>query len=214
MDPKEFEEGTPVKIRGVDVGFSVQDINRHYGTMTYRELDTGVPNLNFFKRYNEDFARELQMPDVVGPWDDQNPLLQHDLQLEKTIICAGSTDSLVMSFPVLITHFCEEAGRQEAGLRPVATKKVQKRDATKEVGVATEENLGAVPVGHLVTSLPRGKRLACDQLPPKRCRREMLLRRQTALEKGIADLTKAIQDSYLSALERRDGSGPSSEHDG
>ncbi|KAI9153054.1 hypothetical protein LWI28_005094 [Acer negundo] len=131
MDPKEFEEGTPVKIRGVDVGFSVQDINRHYGTMTYRELDTGVPNLNFFKRYNEDFARELQMPDV----------------------------------------------RQEAGLRPVATKKVQKRDATKEVGVATEENLGAVPIGHLVTSLPRGKRLACDQLPPKRCRREMLLRR-------------------------------------
>ncbi|KAI9196927.1 hypothetical protein LWI28_028210 [Acer negundo] len=34
INPKEFEKGTLVKVRGVDVGFSVHDINRHYGTRT------------------------------------------------------------------------------------------------------------------------------------------------------------------------------------
>ncbi|KAK4837890.1 hypothetical protein QYF36_009300 [Acer negundo] len=32
MDPKEFEKGTPVNVRVVDVWFSAQDINTYYGT--------------------------------------------------------------------------------------------------------------------------------------------------------------------------------------
>ncbi|KAI9160188.1 hypothetical protein LWI28_005914 [Acer negundo] len=64
MDPKEFENGTPVKARGVDVGFNVQDINMHYGTKTYKELDTGVPKLIIFKRYNLELARQLRRLDM------------------------------------------------------------------------------------------------------------------------------------------------------
>ena len=70
MVPSEFEKGTPVKVRGVDVEFNIQDINRYYGTRPYRELDTGVPKLSIFSSYNEDLARELRMPHVVGTWDN------------------------------------------------------------------------------------------------------------------------------------------------
>ncbi|KAK0577370.1 hypothetical protein LWI29_032129 [Acer saccharum] len=82
MDPKEFERGIPVKMRGVDVGFSAQDINEYYGTSDHSDLDTGVPNLSIFRRYNVELAAELRMPHVVKPWDDKdNQLLQHDLEL-------------------------------------------------------------------------------------------------------------------------------------
>ena len=82
MDPKEFEKGVPVKVRGVDVGFSAHDINVYYGTRDHTDLDTGVPKLRMFSRYNLDLARELRMPHVDKPWDDkENQLLQHDLEL-------------------------------------------------------------------------------------------------------------------------------------
>ncbi|KAK0595674.1 hypothetical protein LWI29_008923 [Acer saccharum] len=72
MDPKEFERGVPVKVRGVDVGFSAQDINVYYGTSNHSDLDSGVPNLDIFRRYNIDLAAELRMPHVVKPWDDKD----------------------------------------------------------------------------------------------------------------------------------------------
>ena len=82
MDYKEFEKGTPVKVRGVDVGFSAQDINRYYGTRNHGDLDTGVPKLSIFRRYNLELASELRMPHVVKEWGDgENQLLQHDLEL-------------------------------------------------------------------------------------------------------------------------------------
>ena len=106
MDFKEFEKGTPVKVRGVDVGFSVQDINRYYGTRTYRELDTGVPKLGIFKRYNEDLARELRMPDVVGPWDDgEHQLVQHDLELDWAFWVIFLSSSLKPSRQITLTVF-------------------------------------------------------------------------------------------------------------
>ncbi|KAI9201467.1 hypothetical protein LWI28_023888 [Acer negundo] len=74
------DKDTSVKVRDVDVVFSVPDINKYYGTMTYRELDTEVPKLSIFSRYNEELVRELCMPYVVGPWNNaDHKLLQHDL---------------------------------------------------------------------------------------------------------------------------------------
>ena len=82
MNAKEFEKGTPVKVRGVDVGFSAQDINQYYGTRNQLDLDDGVPRLRIFRRYNLDLARELRMPHVDKPYDDnENQLVQHDLEL-------------------------------------------------------------------------------------------------------------------------------------
>ncbi|KAK4841293.1 hypothetical protein QYF36_002318 [Acer negundo] len=192
MDYKEFEKGTPVKVKGVDVGFSAQDINMYYGTQNHKDLDTGVPRLNIFRR--------------------------------QAIIRAGNVDNLVSPFPALITYFCEQVGlepedgdriaqmdeplnsrtfndisaqRHEVGLQPVATRKRQMRDATAEEADATaaaDENPCAVPAGD--------------------CRPDWdaVETRQTAIEKEVDDLIKAIRDSYLSASERRNGAGLSSEH--
>ncbi|KAK4838590.1 hypothetical protein QYF36_014911 [Acer negundo] len=151
MDCKEFEKGTPVKVRGVDVGFSAQDINRYYGTHNHRDLDTGVPGLSILIRYNLDLAGELRMSFVVG---------------------AEKVDNLVLPFPALITYFYEQAGiepkegdsieqmdgplnsrtfndisaqRHEAGLLPVATRKRQMRDAAARF--TADDDPGAVLAG-------------------------------------------------------------------
>ncbi|KAK4843879.1 hypothetical protein QYF36_013858 [Acer negundo] len=103
---------------------SAQDINRYYSTQNHGDLDTGVPKLAIFRRYNLELARDLCMPHVVKPWDDgDNQLLQHDLELiwafwerldvgkiiRRAITQAARVDSLVMPFPALITYFCEQA---------------------------------------------------------------------------------------------------------
>jgi hypothetical protein len=305
MVPAEFEKGTPVKVRGVDVEFNIQDINRYYGTRPYRELDTGVPKLSIFSRYNEDLARELRMPHVEGPWDSaDHQLLQHDLELDwafwviflssslkpssqititvfelakllycikhhegldvgklimRAIIRAGKADDLVLPFPALITHFCEQAGveeeqgdriaqmdgplnsrtfndisaqRREAGLRPVATRKRRRRDeaaraaaaAAEADAAATEEDPGAVPAGDrrpdwMDEMLQRPAWV--DEIVQRPAwvdeifrRQDAIETRQTSLESEVARLTRAIQESRLSASERHGGAGPSSQHGG
>ncbi|KAI9161796.1 hypothetical protein LWI28_020764 [Acer negundo] len=144
----EFDKGTLVKVRGVDVGFSAQDINSYYGTQNYGDLDTGVPKLAIFMRYNLELAQDLCMPHVMKSWDDgDNQLLQHDLEL--------------------IWAFWEAED-------------------------AAEEDPGAVPVGD-------HRPVWVDELFQRQGEMET---KQTALEKAMTDLTKAIQDSYLSASER------------
>ncbi|KAK4844535.1 hypothetical protein QYF36_021391 [Acer negundo] len=198
MDPKEFENGTPVKARGVDVGFNVQDINMHYGTKTYKELDTGVPKLIIFKRYNLELARQLRRLDMITiTLFELAKLLycvKHHEKLDvgklirKAIICAENIDSLVMPFPALITHS-----------RPVATRKRQRRDeAACAIDMAAKAD--AVAEEDLGTSMET--------------KHSALEARLTAFEKGIVDLTKAIQDSYLISSERQSGAGSSSEHVG
>lgn len=66
MIPSEFEKGAPFRVRGVDVRFSTQDINMYYSTRNYRGLDTGVPPLRTFVRYNAELVRELRLPHVEG----------------------------------------------------------------------------------------------------------------------------------------------------
>ncbi|KAK0604576.1 hypothetical protein LWI29_017069 [Acer saccharum] len=111
------------------------------------------------------------------------------------------------------------AQRSEVGLRAVATRKRQRRDAAaraaEEDTEAAEEDPGAVPAGDhrpdWVSEILQGQTAL-------ETRQTALETRQTTLEQGIADLTKAIRDSFWSATERHGGaglsSGPSSGHAG
>ncbi|KAK0599977.1 hypothetical protein LWI29_010390 [Acer saccharum] len=95
--------------------------------------------------------------------------------IRRAIIRAESVANLVLPFPALIIYFCEQAGlqpeerdrlaqmdgplnsrtfndisaqRNEVGLRPVATRKRQRKDAIAHAAEeAAEEDPGAVPTG-------------------------------------------------------------------
>ncbi|KAK4839538.1 hypothetical protein QYF36_022655 [Acer negundo] len=141
----EFDKGTPVKVRGVDV-----QCPRHQQLLWYPEL--------WRFRYRSSQSCYLQEEKLdVG---------------RQAISQAGKVDNLVMSFPALITYFlgC----------------------AVEEAEDDAEEAPGAVPVGDR-------RPVWVDELFRRQGEMET---EQTALEKAMTDLTKAIQDSYLSASER------------
>ncbi|TXG74293.1 hypothetical protein EZV62_002872 [Acer yangbiense] len=225
----------------------------------HSDLDSGIPNLGIFRRYNLELAAELlsvkpSMQITITVFELAKLLycIKHHERLDigklirRAMIRAACADKLVLPFPALVTYFCEQAGlfpeerdriaqmdgplnsrtfndisaqRHEIGLRAVATRKRQRRDAAARAAErdteAAEEDPGAVPVGDhrpdWVSEILQGQTTLAG-------RQTVLEQRQTTLEKGIADLTKAIRDSYLSAAERHGGagpsSGPSSGHDG
>ncbi|KAK0579018.1 hypothetical protein LWI29_019745 [Acer saccharum] len=120
-----------------------------------------------------ELAAELRMPHVVKPWDDKdNQLLQHDLEL-------------IWAFWVIFFCHQEEA---DAAAR-----------AAEEDAEATEEDPGAVPAAD---HRPNWVREILQEQTALETRQTALEQRQTTFEQGIADLTKAIRDSYLSATER------------
>ncbi|KAK4852447.1 hypothetical protein QYF36_024247 [Acer negundo] len=154
----EFDKGTPVKARGVDVGFSAQDINSYYGTQNYGDLDTGVPKLAIFRRYNLELAQDLCMPHVVKSWDDgDNQLLQHDLELIWAFWVIFLSFSIRPSRQITITVFELTKLLNKGGLQVVDTRNRCRRDdvaraaeraaAVKEAEDDAEEDPSAVPVG-------------------------------------------------------------------
>ncbi|KAI9185747.1 hypothetical protein LWI28_010309 [Acer negundo] len=153
-----FDKGTPVKARGVDVGFSAQDINSYYGTQNYGDLDTGVPKLAIFRRYNLELAQDLRMPHVVKSWDDgDNQLLQHDLELIWAFWVIFLSCSIRPFRQITITVFELTKLMNEGGLQVVDTRKRCRRDdvaraaeraaAVKEAEDVPEEDPSAIPAG-------------------------------------------------------------------
>ncbi|KAK4859216.1 hypothetical protein QYF36_001633 [Acer negundo] len=111
----------------------VPDINKYYGTMTYRELDTEVPKLSIFSRYNEELVRELCMPYVPFTQITMTVFelvklmycIKHQEKLDvgklirQAIIHARTADDLALPFPAMITHFYEQVGLEAEQEDPV-----------------------------------------------------------------------------------------------
>ncbi|KAI9168938.1 hypothetical protein LWI28_004244 [Acer negundo] len=123
MDYKEFEKGTPVKVKGVDVGFSAQDINMQ-AIIRAGNVDNLVsPFPALITYFCEQVGLEPEDGDRIAQMDEPlNSRTFNDIS----------------------------AQRHEVGLQPVATRKRQMRDATAEEADATaaaDENPCAVPAG-------------------------------------------------------------------
>jgi hypothetical protein len=82
MRSYDFLEGSPVKVRGKQVRFTAEDINRRWETRSFPQWAEGYAYRDIYQLYNRELATAIRSEGAQYPWSTTNKFVQGHLDFQ------------------------------------------------------------------------------------------------------------------------------------